>query len=257
MSIGERIREKRKANHLTLQQVADVFGISRSSVSDWESGKTRPDQAKLRKLADTLHTSVDFLLEAPDGTTLAVQAKNLDPRQTRNTPEAQLKTYVESLRAAGQPVAEPESNHNVTGLGREAIKLPVISWIQAGEWGTPMNNINLESVEEWVVCPFPHSKDSFVLKVTGRSMFNPNGDLSFRDGEYISVDPTREASNGSLVVVLRDGDEAATFRQLLVESDGTRFLCALNAQWHPQYMEMDDDSDRIVGVVTGQWRPLI
>ncbi|WP_172811936.1 XRE family transcriptional regulator [Burkholderia sp. PAMC 28687] len=56
------IREKRKGLGLTLQQIGDVFGISRGAVASWERGDTRPDQSKLDALARTLKTSVDYLL---------------------------------------------------------------------------------------------------------------------------------------------------------------------------------------------------
>lgn len=62
MSLGERIRERRKAKRLTLQQVGDTFGINRASVSDWENNKTRPDLDRLVELARMLGTSTDFLL---------------------------------------------------------------------------------------------------------------------------------------------------------------------------------------------------
>ncbi|MGE4340445.1 MAG: helix-turn-helix domain-containing protein [Pigmentiphaga sp.] len=62
MTIGERIRERRKARGLTLQQVGDQFGINRASVSDWENDKTRPDLDRLVVLARTLGTSLDYLL---------------------------------------------------------------------------------------------------------------------------------------------------------------------------------------------------
>jgi len=47
---------------MTLQQLGDFFGISRGSVSSWESGVNIPDSRKLEKLADVLGTSVDFLV---------------------------------------------------------------------------------------------------------------------------------------------------------------------------------------------------
>lgn len=62
MTLGEKIRALRLAKGMTLQAVADVFGINRASVSDWESGKTRPDQDRLPALARTLGTTIDDLL---------------------------------------------------------------------------------------------------------------------------------------------------------------------------------------------------
>jgi transcriptional regulator with XRE-family HTH domain len=60
--LHERIRKLRLAKGMTLQQVADVFGISASSVSSWEKGINLPDRRKLPKLADLLGISVEHLI---------------------------------------------------------------------------------------------------------------------------------------------------------------------------------------------------
>ncbi len=62
--LNERIRALRLAKGLTLQQVGDVFGISRASVSAWESGVAKPDATKLVRLAELLETSLTDLLSA-------------------------------------------------------------------------------------------------------------------------------------------------------------------------------------------------
>lgn len=73
--LNERIRALRLAKGLTLQQVGDVFGISRASVSAWESGVAKPDAAKLVRLAELLDTSLDTLL---DGSQAATSDQSLD-----------------------------------------------------------------------------------------------------------------------------------------------------------------------------------
>jgi len=74
--LNERLKNLRLAKGLTLQQVGDSFGISKASISAWESGKSHPDHKKLEKLADILGTTVQFLIS---GTT------NLDnPRHAGN-----------------------------------------------------------------------------------------------------------------------------------------------------------------------------
>lgn len=60
--LHERIRKLRLAKGMTLQQVGDVFGISRGSVSSWESGANTPDPRKLAKLADCLGSTVEYLV---------------------------------------------------------------------------------------------------------------------------------------------------------------------------------------------------
>lgn len=61
-TLGDRLRRLRLAQHMTLQQVADVFGIHRGSVSSWETDHTRPDIRKLEKLAEVLRVSQEYLL---------------------------------------------------------------------------------------------------------------------------------------------------------------------------------------------------
>ena len=60
--LNERLKNLRLAKGLTLQQVGDAFGISKASISSWESGKSHPDHKKLEKLAELFSTSVQFLI---------------------------------------------------------------------------------------------------------------------------------------------------------------------------------------------------
>lgn len=225
MSLGERIREKRKAKGWSGQKLGDVFGISRSSVSDWERGATRPDPDKLVRLAQALDTSVEYLLENSDSKAPVIS---------------------ESKRSTAPTVID----RNVAGADQPAGKLPVISWAQAGEWGEKLTAKDLGETVEWVTSPYP---GEFVLRVVGESMYNPGGDLSFRDGDLISVSKAREAAHRKLVVVQRRGEPVPTFKQYLVENDGSVLLHALNPSWPNKYLPFDEHC-RVVGVVTGQWR---
>lgn len=60
--LNERLKNLRLAKGMTLQQVGDAFGISRASVSSWESGTNQPDPRKLEKLALLFDTNVNFLI---------------------------------------------------------------------------------------------------------------------------------------------------------------------------------------------------
>lgn len=60
--IGQRIRELRKKNGLTQQNLADCLGISYKSVSKWECGLTTPDLSMIGPLTKILGVSADELL---------------------------------------------------------------------------------------------------------------------------------------------------------------------------------------------------
>ncbi|MGM9652744.1 MAG: LexA family protein [Eubacteriales bacterium] len=70
-------RQARSRLGYSQQQLADILGVSRSTVAMWESGKSRPDLNMLRRLAAALHTTVSELLgeeqtEMPHGVRIPV-----------------------------------------------------------------------------------------------------------------------------------------------------------------------------------------
>ncbi|WP_339289177.1 helix-turn-helix transcriptional regulator [Paenibacillus sp. FSL E2-0201] len=66
MLISERIKKLRVQNGFTQSQLGDAIGVSKVSVSGYESGKRVPDLSTLIRLADTFEVSVDFLLGRED-----------------------------------------------------------------------------------------------------------------------------------------------------------------------------------------------
>ena len=57
-----RIRELRKARHMTLKQLGAVFGIAESTISQYETGKRQPDNETLLKLGEFFDVTVDYIL---------------------------------------------------------------------------------------------------------------------------------------------------------------------------------------------------
>lgn len=62
MTVGEVIREKRKALGLTQEQTAQRLGVTAPAVNKWERGSTFPDITILPALARLLETDVNTLL---------------------------------------------------------------------------------------------------------------------------------------------------------------------------------------------------
>ena len=63
MTLGEKIAKERKDLHYTQEQLADILGVSRQSVSKWESDIAYPETDKLIELGKLFDCSMDYLLK--------------------------------------------------------------------------------------------------------------------------------------------------------------------------------------------------
>lgn len=140
-----------------------------------------------------------------------------------------------------------DTNVQLVELPR-AMDVPLISWVQAGAWGEIVDNFAPGDAEEWMICPRRHGVHAFALRVRGVSM-RPK----YEDGDIIFVDPDASADHGKNVIVRLENEKEATFKQLVIE-DGRKFLRALNPEWTPRIMEINERAT-ICGVVIGKWVP--
>lgn len=62
MTLGEKLSKLRKENNYTQEQLADVLGVSRQSISKWESDTAYPETDKLIKIGKLFECSMDYLL---------------------------------------------------------------------------------------------------------------------------------------------------------------------------------------------------
>ena len=63
MTLGEKIAKQRKELNFTQEQLADILGVSRQSISKWESDIAYPETDKLIELGKLFECSMDFLLK--------------------------------------------------------------------------------------------------------------------------------------------------------------------------------------------------
>ncbi|MFV7442361.1 LexA family protein [Acinetobacter pittii] len=122
---------------------------------------------------------------------------------------------------------------NVTPI--QARMAPVLSWVQAGNF-TNVESVDMSQITEWFPLP-DDCEQCFYLKVRGVS-----NEPDFIEGDYIVVDPTvyySDMQSGDIIVVRKDKD--ATFKKLVIESDGSRFLQAMNPNFHPNIIPIDED----------------
>lgn len=63
--LGNKIKEIRINEGLTLEQFGNILGTSKSVVFKWERGVTKPNKARLKHIADLDGISVTELLSKP------------------------------------------------------------------------------------------------------------------------------------------------------------------------------------------------
>ncbi|WP_335953720.1 LexA family protein [Acinetobacter higginsii] len=128
-----------------------------------------------------------------------------------------------------------ESNKIDSNVSKKAATLaPVLSWVQAGTF-TNVQAVDLSQIEEWLPLP-EECTNCFYLKVQGIS-----NQPEFLEGDYILVDPDvyySDMQSGDMIVVRKFED--ATFKKLVIETDGSRYLQALNPNFQPNIIPLDE-----------------
>ncbi|WP_312057421.1 LexA family protein [Acinetobacter courvalinii] len=211
-TLGTRLKSLRKLKKLTQQQVADAIGVSKTSVIYWEKDENLPKHDSLMALAQILGVTSDYLLHGKE-------SDSLDKNVTAPFP------------IAGRLV-------------------PVISWVQAGTWTTADSVPTGTQFQEWLPPNPKCGKNGYGLIVVGESM---SPDFRPTDKIYVNPDfPISDLKTGDLVIVACDGETEATFKKLIVESNGM-YLEPLNPKWHEKIMAIREGC-KLVGKVVGLYR---
>jgi SOS-response transcriptional repressor LexA len=222
MDLAERLaallEEKNGGNQSELARVVDV---TPQAVQQWMSGKTAPRGRNLAKVAEFLGVTPAFLQYGERAGTLRVE-------------EAPFPRYSGTVQE-GPPLR-----------GR----VPLISWVQAGNFQSAVDNLHPGDADEWAETTVPIHKHTYALRVNGDSMTSPAGEPSFPHGCIIIIEPdaidSPDRMVGRFVIVKRtDHGGEATFKQL-VKDAGRFYLKPLNPQY--QMMELDAE-DVFCGVV--------
>lgn len=119
-------------------------------------------------------------------------------------------------------------------------RIPVISYVQAGNWCTLVDNFAPGDADDWIETSGKYSATTYALRVNGTSM-----QPTINDGAIIVVDPQAEWGHNKIVVVRQNGDDDVTVKRL-IKDGGMWFLKPDNDRF--PIMTMRDDA-HICGVV--------
>lgn len=216
MTIAKRIQERMDELGYTQDVLATRAGVSQTTVYKLTSGKAK-ESRKIMQIADAL----------------GVEAKWLQ--------------YGTKPKIGGRHGYRLPSNFEpgpeITGM------IPLISWVQAGQFCTSPDLFHPGDAEEWLPAVKKFGPHAYALRVVGDSMVLPYPSKdSFFPGTIIFVDPDKPLTNGAKVIAKIKGTEEATFK-VYSEDGGKRYLKPHN----PQYPVIEmDETMQICGVVVWQ-----
>ncbi len=216
MSIGNRLRARRKMFGYTLKVIAEHVGVKQPTVSQWEADLMVPRGESLKKLEEILKTNSDWILHG------------------KGNPDAR---YV---------LVQPDSQE-FKAISLSTKRIPVISWVQAGVWNDTGCDDPAMTCTEWMETSAGVSEHAFALIVRGDSMTNSNNPRSIQDGAKVVVEPIfdPEQLNRKIVVAMLEGSSEATIKEF-IQDGPVKFLKPLN----PAYPSMQINGNcRVVGVV--------
>lgn len=101
--------------------------------------------------------------------------------------------------------------------------VPLISWVQAGQWQEVIDNLHPGQGER-IETVYRVRERSYALRVRGDSM-----EPKFPDGAILIVEPDENPQPGQFIIVRQNGDEAV-FKQLIQDGDKL-YLKPLNPRY--------------------------
>ena len=63
MNLGNNLIEARKKSGFSQEKIAEKLGVSRQTISKWETGETLPDVYQAKKLSKIYNLSLDELMD--------------------------------------------------------------------------------------------------------------------------------------------------------------------------------------------------
>lgn len=135
------------------------------------------------------------------------------------------------------------SESNVDSYRVPSTSVPVLSWVQAGNW---CEISDIEAVtDEYLAAPYGCSEGTFALRVRGQSM-----EPVYKHGVIIYVEPSIAPVDGDDVIAVLTESNEATFKQYIEEPGSGKYLKARNPSWPNPWIQINEKC-HIIGVVTG------
>lgn len=216
MSIRDNIIKLRRIYDITQSQLAEIAGVSRGAVSQWEGGFSEPRMGAVERIASYFGLRKSNIIE--DGGMDLIDP--LTKKIMSDIPDNAIFQSIPTKRAY----------------------LPLLGRVHAGDAQEP------DVIDDKIPVPYEiwqNHKDGYLLEVEGNCM-----NKVYPEGCYILVDPKKQPSNGSIAVVKIDEDNYVMRRLFR----GANTLILSPESWDESYTDIvitghDENSVELVGTV--------
>ena len=243
MNLGEIIKKFRDDNELSMDKFAKMSNLSKAYISVLEKNK-RPQTGKpvtpsipvIKNVAEAMNMSFDELFNMlEDNQIISIGTddivKKINDVSIQLNADRQTKVY----NYAEQQLDEQNKVVNFSDYIQEEVKF--YGSVSAGT-GLYLDDEQVETIS-FEVNTIPNGTD-FCLKVNGDSM-----DPMFHDGDYVFIKRETDFRNGSIGVVIVNGD--AYLKKIYITPDSIK-LVSLNKKYK-DITVTQDDTLKYVGTV--------
>ena len=233
MNYSTRIKAARKHAGLTQAELASRAGVTQTSISDLERGKSA-SSSFTATLAKVCRVSA-LWLETGEGK-MVPDMRNPDGSLNLNKPW-------DDLGSSHLNVAPAQESH------RKDKEYPLISWVAAGCWQEACDNFHPGDAEQWIASDANAGPHGYWLTVKGPSM-----QPTFMEGSRILVKPEGfDLVSGKFYIAKLMDTGETTFKQY-IRDGGIGFLQPLNSAF--PIMQITDNVQIIGQVVDGRLPPI-
>lgn len=255
MTVGERIKTRRKELGMTAEELGDAIGRSRATIYKYEKGDIENlSHTLLIPLAEALHTTPEYLLgydDDPDdpeewlNDSGHILPDEFWPELSQEERIRRFKKFKEAEFEDGMALSQhmDELTGATSYLTTNTIQIPVLGSVPAG---VPIEAV--QDVDGYIDIPADWQTNGrfIALKVTGSSMYP-----KYLEGDIVVLQLQDYAKNHQDAVVYVNGYDA-TLKTVTNEPDGSTTLTPIN----PEYETKNYPSGmvKVLGVVKRQIR---
>ena len=223
----EKLRARRKELKMTQKDIADRLGISYQAYSAWERGVKQPSKEKVKQL--------EQILNAPKGYFTELEIVRLYNTLSDEGKDRAL-GYVRNL-------VQKEQCKNVVSISEKLYEYRIYEKMSAGIGSSVYNDQDYDTVyfdEELA--------HDFASWVSGDSM-----EPKYQNGSVALIRETGFDYDGAVYAVVCNSQ--TYIKRVYREEHGLR-LVSINPKYQDIFLSYDEEP-RIVGIVVGNFRPIV